>query len=195
MKTNTIGNANAQYLQYQQNVKNEKENKGELLDQLLSPIDKYTPSVEGAADPATIERLWGETNYAAQAIQRLIQSALGRQDATGQGFWALRARGQFKLSETERAEAQAMIDEDGFFGVKQTTARIMDFAKALVGEGASSDQIEKMRSAVQKGFDAVAGMFGGFDKLPGVTKDTYDAIMKSFDEWAGAGAPAASAEE
>jgi len=27
-------------------------------------------------------------------------------------------------------------------------------------------------------------MFGGFDKLPQVTKDTYEAVMAAFDEWA-----------
>ena len=198
MKTGNIENANAQYIQQQNTIKEEKakqkQNNNELLEQLLNPIDKYTPSVEGAADPAKIDRLWKETNHAAEAIQKLIQSALGRYDASGQGFWALRAKGHFKLSEAERAEAQAMISEDGFFGVKQTTARIMDFAKALVGENASPEQIENMRAAVQKGFDEVAKMFGGFDKLPDVTKQTYDAIMEAFDGWLGGGATAAAEE-
>jgi hypothetical protein len=109
-------------------------------------------------------------------------SALGRNDASGQGLWAIRS-GNLKLSEADRAQAQQLISEDGFFGVKQTTARIMDFAKALVGEGASDAQIDKMLTAVKKGFDEVARMFGGFDKLPDVTKQTYEAIMKAFDDW------------
>jgi len=45
-----------------------------------------------------------------------------------------------------------------------------------------------MRAAVQKGFDEVARMFGGFDKLPEVSKKTYEAIMKAFDEWLNGGA-------
>ena len=156
------------------------------IEQLLeTPIDNYTPSVEGAANPATIERLWKETNHAAEAIRKLVQSIISNNDATGQGFWARRAGGGFKISDADRVQAQQMIGEDGFFGVKQTTARIMDFAKALVGEGASEEKIEKMRDAVQKAFDEVAGMFGGFDKLPGVTKDTYSAIMEAFDAWVG----------
>jgi len=113
---------------------------------------------------------------------------LGKDDASGQGFWAVRAKGGFKLSEADRAQAQEMIGEDGFFGVKQTTARIMDFAKALVGTDASEKDIENMRAAVQKGFDEVARLFGGFDKLPDVTKQTYDAIMKAFDDWKSGGA-------
>jgi hypothetical protein len=68
----------------------------------------------------------------------------------------------------------------------------MDFAKALAGAGASEETIEKLREAAQAGFDYVAELFGGFDNLPEVTKQTYDAVMKAFDEWAGK--PSADAE-
>jgi len=60
----------------------------------------------------------------------------------------------------------------------------MEFTKALAGEGASEATIEKMRKAVQQGFDWVADRFGGFDKLPELSRDTYDAVMKEFDNWA-----------
>ena len=193
MKAGNVGYAQTQYNQYKNTInditnkitKNDKDSESISDNYAPSLVDTYTPSVEGAADPAMIDRLWKETNYAADAIRKLVQSMLGKDDASGQGFWAHRAEGGFKLSEADRAEAQAMIGEDGFFGVEKTAARIMDFAKALVGEGASEEQINKMRSAVQKGFDQVSKMFGGFDKLPSVTKETHESIMKSFDEWLG----------
>ena len=190
MKTGQVGNSQNLYNQYQNTVNHGKNKNESAGDVYKAPVDTYTPSVKGAADPAAIDRLWKETNHAADAIRRLVASMLGKKDASGQGFWATRAGGGFKLSEADRAEAQQMIGEDGFFGVKQTTARIMDFAKALVGEGASEEKIEKMRAAVQKGFDEVARMFGGFDNLPGVTKDTYESIMKAFDDWKSGGAAA-----
>jgi len=191
MKTGHIGNVTQQYNQFQKIGKPGSQADKTALNTFTSPVDTYTPTVKGAADPATIERLWKETNHAADAIRKLVASMLGKDDAAGQGFWAARAGGKFQLSEADRATAQEMVGEDGFFGVKQTTARIMDFAKALVGDGASEKQIENMRAAVQKGFDEVARMFGGFDKLPQVTKDTYDAIMKAFDEWIAGGQEAA----
>ena len=185
---------------------------------LADPVDTYTPSaVKGAADPATIDRLWKDTNHFADALRKLVSSMLSKYDASGQSFWAVRAEASykysettisgdglnfesksieatfkyesygfgsgFKLSEADRAQAQDLIGEDGFFGVNQTTARIMDFAKALVGSNASDEKIKLMRDAVQKGFDEVARMFGGFDKFPDVTKKTHEAIMKAFDEW------------
>ena len=191
MKTANIGNSQNLGNPYNNTVKSGKEDNKTVGDIFKNPVDTYTPSVKGAADPELIDRLWKETNHAAEAIRKLVVSALGKKDATSQGFWAIRANGSFKLSEADREQAQLMISEDGFFGVKQTTDRILSFAKALVGEGASEDKIENMRKAVQKGFDEVSKLFGGFDKLPTVTKDTYDSIMRAFDEWK-TGAPAAA---
>ena len=235
MKTGYTGNVQAAYNQVQNITKHKKPNKGDLQalnnqimninkhgksdknglnDFILAPVDRYTPSLEGVADSAAIDRLWKETDYMADAVRKLVQSAIGKHDACGQSFWAIKAKidvswsdanstgsisididlsgtsktgDAYKLSEAERAQAEDLISEDGFFGVKQTTARIMDFAKALVGGNAISDKIELMRSAVQKGFDDVARLFGGFDSFPDVTKQTFDAIMKAFDEWLGLG--------
>jgi len=191
MKTGNIGNAQNLYNNYHKVIKPGKDGENPAANIFKNPVDTYVPTiVEGTADPAAIERLWKETNYAADAIRKLVASMLGKGDASGQGFWAVRARGSFKLSEADRAQALEMIGEDGFFGVKKTTERIMEFAKALVGEDASDEKIELMRSAVQKGFDEVARMFGGFDKLPDVTQKTYEAIMKAFDDWKSGGAEA-----
>ena len=218
MKTGNVGNAQSLYNQYQNIVKKPgKEKEQTASDFFSNPVDTYTRGVKGAANPAAIEKLWSDTNHFADSIRKLVSSMLGSSDATGQSFWAIRAEGSykysetimsegglklqtksveasfkfeamgvnggFKLSEAEQAQAQELIGEDGFFGVKQTTARILDFAKALVGEGASLEKIENMRNAVLKGFDEVARMFGGFNNLPDVSKQTYEEILKAFDEW------------
>ena len=188
MKTGNVGGTNP-YNAYQNAQNTKKTNKQDANEFWKPPVDTFTPSkhVKGAADPAKLDQLWRDTDHAMDAVRKLISSAIGKGDATGQGFWAVRAGG-IKLNEADRAQAQQLISEDGFFGVKQTTDRIMGFAKAMVGEGASEAQIEKMRAAVQKGFDEVARMFGGFDKLPQVTKDTHAAIMSAFDSWKSGGA-------
>jgi len=188
MKTGNVGGTNP-YANYQNTAKTNKKHTNPADDLFKQPVDTFTPSkhIQGAADPAKLDQLWKDSNYAFDAVRKLISSALGNADASGQGFWASRAGG-VKLSEADRAQAQQLISEDGFFGVKQTTERLVGFAKAMVGEGASEAQIEKMRAAVQKGFDEVARMFGGFDKLPQVTKDTHAAVMKAFDDWKSGGA-------
>jgi len=193
MKAGNIGNVQNPYQQYQNSLKPDKNDAKGVKDLLPAAVDTYVPTVY-AKDPATLERLWNETNHVFDAVRKLVASAIGRDDASGQGFWAIRAGGTFKLSEADRAQAEELISEDGFFGVNKTTARIMDFAKALVGENASESDIKNMRAAVQKGFDEVARLFGGFNKLPDVTKQTYDAIMKAFDEWLGIGTEPAEDE-
>lgn len=148
-------------------------------------LNANRPGVRGAADPAEVQRLWSETNHMTESIRSLIQSLIGRDNATGQGFWAIRAEGLRNISEADRLRAQELVSDEGFFGVEQTTDRIMGFARALVGENASEEQIERMRNAVQRGFDDVARLFGGFNNLPQVTRDTHAAVMAAFDEWRG----------
>ena len=184
MKTYNVTGTQPNQNAYQNLFNTDKSKPGDkpAIPEYVPPVDTFTRSVDGAANPDEIKRLLSEMDHMANAVRTLVYSALNGTNGTGQGFWAQRAS-NFKLSEADRAKAQELISEDGFFGVKQTTDRIMSFAKALVGEGASEKQIETMRAAVQKGFDQVARMFGGFDKLPQVTKDTYDSIMKAFDAW------------
>ena len=186
-----LGNTQAVNQTNQQNQTNQAGGRNsQVIDAILQdPVDIVSlndrPFMRGASDPDAIRRLWTETNEATDSIRRLIQSLLGTQDANGQGFWANRALGNVQVSEADRARAQELISEDGFFGVRQTTERIMNFAKALVGEDASPEAIERMRNAVQRGFDDVARMFGGFDRLPQVSQDTHAAIMAAFDDWLG----------
>lgn len=80
------------------------------------------------------------------------------------------------------AKAQEDIGENGYYGVKQTSQRILDFAKAITGGDPS--KIDEMRKMAQKAFDDVAKIMGGWNNLPDVSKQTYEAVMKGFDEWA-----------
>lgn len=78
-----------------------------------------------------------------------------------------------------RAKAQEDIGENGYYGVKQTSQRILDFAKAA--SGGDPAKIGEMRKMAQKAFDDVKRIMGG--KLPEISQQTYDAVMKGFDEW------------
>ena len=78
------------------------------------------------------------------------------------------------------AKAQEDIGENGYYGVKQTSERILDYAKAITGGDPS--KIEQMREMAQKAFDSVRDLMGG--ELPEISQQTYDAVMKGFDEWA-----------
>lgn len=75
-------------------------------------------------------------------------------------------------------KAKEDIAEDGYYGVKKTSDRIFSFASSLIGDDLG--KLEKMRNAVDKGFDNVREMWG--DELPDISKDTYDSVMQKFDD-------------
>lgn len=86
-------------------------------------------------------------------------------------------------SETQSAAAEA-ISENGYWGVKETSNRILEFAKTL--SGGDPSKIEALKDAFQRGFDQAKKAFGG--KLPEISQKTYDRVMEGFDEWANEGA-------
>jgi len=77
-------------------------------------------------------------------------------------------------------EAQELISEDGFFGVEQTSQRIVDFAINAFGNDPA--KLEEMKAAIEDGFQQAADAFGG--SLPEISHQTYDAIMEKLDSFA-----------
>jgi hypothetical protein len=115
----------------------------------------------GAIDPSRVESYW----------DLLVDN--------GDGTWSfdpsLSSEDQAKII----AQAQRDIAEDGYYGVSQTSQRILDFAKAITGGDPS--KISQMRKMAERAFDDVRTLAGG--KLPDISQRTYDAVMKGFDEW------------
>ncbi|MCL2080558.1 MAG: hypothetical protein FWH16_00495 [Oscillospiraceae bacterium] len=116
----------------------------------------------GAIDPSRVESYW----------DLLVDNG----DGTFSLDPSLSAEDQGKII----AQAQKDIGEDGYYGVKQTSQRILDFAKAITGGDPS--KIDLMRKMAERAFGDVSKLVGG--KLPDISQQTYDAVMKGFDEWA-----------
>jgi len=77
------------------------------------------------------------------------------------------------------AQAQRDIAEDGFWGVEQTSRRILDFARSL--SGGDPEKAEEMRQAFLKGYQEAEEAWGGM--LPDICRRTKDAVLRGFDEW------------
>ena len=99
---------------------------------------------------------------------------------TADSMWSFLAKGDFTVDEATRAQAQADIAEDGYWGVNQTSDRIIQFANALTG--GDPDKIESMREAFKKGYAQAEKTWGG--SLPEISQKTYDAVMEKFDKLA-----------
>ena len=116
------------------------------------------------------------TNMMTQMFQKQGISANLSQ---GNDFWRFMASGNYSVDAKTKAEAQAAISEDGYWGVSKTSQRIFDFAHALAGD--DPEKMKEMQAAVEKGFKQAEEAWGG--SLPSICGDTHAAIGKLFDDF------------
>ncbi len=133
-------------------------------------------------DTATIARLKADAEARTSQLRSLVEQLMSKQGKTyGQAndMWSFLAGGDYKVDPATRAQAQADIAEDGYWGVEQTSDRILDFAKALTGGDPS--KADEMLAAFKKGYEQAAKKWGG--NLPDISQRTYDAVISKFDAW------------
>ena len=118
------------------------------------------------------------------SFQNLADQMLGRQSATfnlsldgGQkDFWSVLQSGKIVAGADTQEEAQDAVSEDGYWGVAQTSDRLVKYATAL--SGGDSAKMEKMAEAFEKGYQAAAKAWGG--TLPDIAQQTRQAVQDKF---------------
>lgn len=131
---------------------------------------------------ALIAQLKADSQNRINQMQSLVSQMFEKQGikiGTADDMWKALAGGNFTADAATIAQAKEDISEDGYWGVKQTSDRIFDFAMAL--SGGDSETMEKMKAAVEKGFQQATKSWG--KELPGISGDTYDAVMQKFDNF------------
>lgn len=141
------------------------------------------PRTNKMHDGKNLQAMLEESDRKAQAIIDLIRPLVEQQ---GLNF-AKVVSGEQKLTADPATikAAQDAISEDGEFGVRKTSERILSFAKAAIGGDAS--KIDKIRAAVEKGFDEAKQILGGV--LPEISQQTLKTIQDEFDRWKNEGIP------
>ena len=130
-----------------------------------------------------VNKMKADAEAHAQQLQNIVSQLMSKQGQTyntANGIWSFLASGNFTVDAATKAQAEKDIAEDGYWGVEQTSDRIIDFAKALTGGDPS--KIEEMREAFKKGYKMAEQTWGG--KLPDISQRTYDAVMEKFDKMA-----------
>ncbi|WP_457577846.1 hypothetical protein [Desulfomarina sp.] len=87
---------------------------------------------------------------------------------------------EIDIEELSSQEAAELVADDGYFGVEQTSDRIVDFATGIAGNDPA--RLDTIKQGVEKGFQEALDAFGGW--LPEISYDTYDAVFKKLDDWA-----------
>ncbi len=116
-------------------------------------------------------------------IVRKTIEGQGKTIANSDDMWKFLAGGDFTVDAATKAKAQEDISEDGYWGVNQTSDRILDFAKALAGDDPS--KADQMLDAFKKGYEEATKTWG--KDLPDLTKQTFDAVIKKFEDWKNTG--------
>lgn len=132
---------------------------------------------------ALIKQLKADSDARVTQLKNIVTTMMQKQGvAIGQSddsIWKFLAGGDFTVDADTKAKAQADIAEDGYWGVEQTSDRIVDFAIALSGN--DKEKADLMINAFKKGFSQATKSWG--KTLPDISQRTYDAVMKKFDNW------------
>ena len=144
--------------------------------------DTKTSGVTKKTDTALVAKLKADAEERTSQLRSLVEKMMTKQGiaiGTADDMWKFLAKGDFTVDAETKAQAEADIAEDGYWGVEQTSERILDFAKALSGN--DPDKADLLLDAFKKGFKEATKTWG--DELPDISKRTYDAVLEKFDQW------------
>lgn len=188
MKVNGVTNVNDTYQAYQKTdtVSPNEETAKTGIDKEVESGVVYEPRLEMPtktyqANAELVSKLKADAQSRIDQLQTLVSQLISKQagalaDATD--MWNMLREGKVNVDPATKAQAQADIAEDGYWGVKQTSDRIIDFAVALTGGDPS--KLDKMVDAFKKGYEQAEKTWGG--ELPDICKQTYDRVLQKFDE-------------
>lgn len=145
-----------------------------------SQTDKDT--VTKKTDYAMVAKLKSDAEQRTSQLRSLVEKMMTKQGtaiANADSMWSFLADGNFTVDEETQKQAQADIAEDGYWGVEQTSDRILDFAKALSGN--DPEKADLLIDAFKKGFEDATKSWG--KDLPDISQRTYDAVLEKFDKW------------
>lgn len=157
----------------------EKENNTAVLElgKTSEPSATYKKPKVNQLDVDEINRLWEQSQKSYKALRELVQSLISKQGKKLEDL--LDGKDVLLIDEETRATAAEAISENGEWGVKAVSERIIAFAKAISGNDKS--KIGELKNAIIEGFKEAEKAFGG--KLPDISQKTYDEVMKQLEAW------------
>ena len=173
-------------------------NKAYQKTQAVKPVEKVTknettatssrPENAGAVYEKSpiVEQMKLDVEQRTAQLQDLVKNMMYSQagiSENGNDIWKFLASGKYTVTAEVKQAAQDSIGKDGYWGVDQTSERILSFAKALSGN--DPEKADLMLDAFKKGYEKAMGAWG--KGLPDISKQTYDAVLQKFDQWKSGG--------
>ena len=129
---------------------------------------------------AIVKQLKAEQETRKQQLMDLVLSTL-----KGQGKSFSLANGlaeifeNLEVDEKTIAQAKEDISEDGYWGINQTSDRLVSMAQALCGGDKS--KADEMINAIKKGYEQATKAWG--KELPEICSQTLDATIGKMEAW------------
>lgn len=172
---------------YESNVKTQPKKKETTSSQkeqetVAATYEKSETTKSGKPDRATIEKMKADAEQRTASLRSLVEKMLlkqGEQMTNVTNIWALLREGKLSVDPETAAKASADVAEDGYYGVAQTSERLVSFAKVLSGSDPS--KAEEMINAVKKGFKEATKTWGG--ELPEICQKTLDTTIEKLNQW------------
>ena len=142
-----------------------------------------TSTAKYSTDTELVEKLKSDAEMRTENFQNMVRELFSKQvNLFGQSesIWRFLASNEYTVDAATKTQATEAISENGYYGVEQTSDRIIAFANALTGGDPS--KIESMKEAFEKGYKQAEKTWGG--TLPDICKQTFDAVLTKFDKLA-----------
>ena len=82
------------------------------------------------------------------------------------------------ITELTQEEAEELVEDDGFFSIKNTSNRIADFVIEQSGDDIL--RLKSGREGIMIGFEEAEAIWG--NNLPDISYDTLNAVLEKIDE-------------
>ena len=133
-------------------------------------------------DNKTIEKMKAIADKKMESLRSLVEKMMLKQGQTlakGEDIWNLLREGKLEIDPEIAAKAQEDISEDGYWGVEQTSERLVSFAKAISYHDPS--KADELIDAVVQGFEEATKAWGG--ELPEICKKTLELTKEKLNQW------------
>lgn len=143
----------------------------------------YTNVTSKKLSASDIEALKAQADAATENLRKLVEELILKQNKNYKAseetpIKDLVENAEFSADDIEAAK-QA-ISEDGEYGVKAVSDRLVKFAISV--SGGDKTKLSGLISAIDEGFAAARKAWGG--ELPDICQQTYDETMRKLNEWA-----------
>lgn len=131
-----------------------------------------------------VKQLKADQEARMASMQSLVENLLGKQKGTfdlanSKNLASTFRQAAASASPADIAKAQQDVSEDGYWGVNQTSDRLVSMAIAL--SGGDTSKADEMMEAINKGFKRATAAWG--EELPQISQDTLKATMQKMEDW------------